>query len=232
MKAVIKGIDKNKLKEFGAENGFDWDFSSPDAPCQNAYSEALVKSAKKAIKNAIRSQILMTVFYEVANLINERPIGRQPKEPDDGSYLSPNHLLLGRATPRIPSGPFRETSNVNKQHEFVQKIVDAFWKRWIRDYCPSLLIRQKWHVEKRNVKVGDVVIIQDSNLVRGSWRLGRVSNVFPGDDGRVRNVEIQYKQFSTNEQVNVYTGKEYSAIQQPVQKLAVLVPVDEDALEK
>ena len=26
LKAVIKGIDSNKLKEFGAENGFDWDF--------------------------------------------------------------------------------------------------------------------------------------------------------------------------------------------------------------
>ena len=32
LKAIIKGIDKNKLKAFGAENGFDWDFSSPDAP--------------------------------------------------------------------------------------------------------------------------------------------------------------------------------------------------------
>ena len=68
--------------------------------------------------------------------------------------------------------------------------------------------------------------------MRGSWRLGRVSSVFPGDDRRVRNVEIQYKQFSTNEQVNVYTGKEYSTIQRPVQKLVVLVPVDENALEK
>ena len=27
---------------------------------------------------------LMTVFYEVTNLVNERPIGRQPKDPDDG----------------------------------------------------------------------------------------------------------------------------------------------------
>ena len=26
LKAVVKGIDKNKLKMFGAENGFDWDF--------------------------------------------------------------------------------------------------------------------------------------------------------------------------------------------------------------
>ena len=122
-------------------------------------------------------------------------------------YLGPNHLL-GRATTRIPSGPFRETSNLNKRHEFVQKIVDAFWKRWIRDYFPSLPIRQNWHVEKYNVKVGDVVIIQDSNLVRGSWRLGQLSNVFPGDGGRVRNVEIQYKKSSTNEQVNMFSGLE------------------------
>ena len=103
LKAVIKRIDKNKLKEFG----FDWDFSSPDAPWQNGCSKALVKSGKKAIKNAIGSQILMfselmTVFYEVANLVNERPIGRQPKDPDDGSFLSPYHLFLGRATPHIP----------------------------------------------------------------------------------------------------------------------------------
>ena len=44
---------------------------------------------------------LMTVFYEVGNLVNERPIGCQPKDPDDGSYLSPNHLLLGRAMRRV-----------------------------------------------------------------------------------------------------------------------------------
>ena len=88
-------------------------FFSPDAPWQNGCSEALLKSVKKAIKNAIGSQILMfselmIVFYEVANLVNERPIGRQPEDPDDGSYLCPNHLLLGRATPQILSGPFRD----------------------------------------------------------------------------------------------------------------------------
>ena len=237
LKAVIKGIDKNRLKEFGAENGFDWDFSSSDAQWQNGCSEASLKSVKKMIKNATGSKILMfseltTVFYKAANLVNKRPIGRQPKDPDDSSYLSPNHLLLGRATLRIPSGAFREMGNLNKRHEFIQKIVDAFWKRWRRDYFPSLLIRQKWHVEKHNIKVGDAVIIQDSNLVRGGWRLGRVSNVFPDDDRRVRNVEIEYKQFSTKQQVNVYVGKEYSTIQWPVQKLVVLIPVNENELEK
>ncbi len=36
------------------------------------------------------------------------------------------------------------------------------------------IIRQKWHVDKRNVCVGDVVMIQDSNSVRGQWKVGRV----------------------------------------------------------
>ena len=68
--------------------------------------------------------------------------------------------------------------------------------------------------------------------MRGTWRTGRISNAFPGYDGRVRNVDIQYMQFSTNEQVNVYTGKKYSTIKWPVKKLVVLVPVNEDKLEK
>ena len=50
---------------------------------------------------------LLTVLYEAANLMNERPIGRHPTSIDDGTYLSPNDLLLGRSTSRVPSGPFR-----------------------------------------------------------------------------------------------------------------------------
>jgi len=52
-----------------------------------------------------------TVCFEVANLVNERPIGRHPTSPDDGTYLCPNDLLLGRATSQVPSGAFREPSN-------------------------------------------------------------------------------------------------------------------------
>ena len=56
----------------------------------------------------------------------------------------------------------------------------------------SLPVRQKWHVDKRNMIVGDIVI-QDSNQIRGKWKLARVSKIFPSDDGRVRRVEIEFK---------------------------------------
>ena len=100
-------------------------------------------------------------------------------------YLCPNDLLLGRLTSRVPSGPFRATNNPNHRHEFVQKIVDAFWKKWTRDHFPSLIVQQKWHTAQRNLMVGDIVLIQVANQITGNWKLGRVSKIKPGSDGKV-----------------------------------------------
>ena len=36
-----------------------------------------------------------------------------------------------------------------------------------RGYFPSLMIIPKWHHNKRNIAVGDVVVIQDSNAISG-----------------------------------------------------------------
>ena len=129
LKNVVQGWNQEELKEFGVMAGFKWDFASADAPWQNGVSEALVKSMKRAITAAISDHVmtfseLQTVCFEVANLVNERPIGRHRTSPDDGTYLCPNDLLLGRATSRVPSGPFRESSNPRQQFEFVQNVVN------------------------------------------------------------------------------------------------------------
>ena len=165
-------------------------------PHQNGCAEALVKSCKIALKKAVGDQILTpfelyTVLQEVSNLINQRPIGRTPNDPNDGAYLCPNDMLLGRASSRISQDPFKETNNPRHRVEFVQKIVDSFWKRWIRDTFPSLVPRRKWDAQKRNVRVDDVVNVADTNAVRGKWSIGRVIQVYPGTDGKVRNVKIK-----------------------------------------
>ena len=69
---------------------------------------------------------LYTCLLEVANLVNERPIGRIPNDPDDGADLRADDFLLGRATNRVPQGPFHHTDNPRHRVEFCQKIVDSF----------------------------------------------------------------------------------------------------------
>ena len=213
---MIKGWDTNKLCELSAEREMQWQFTTPAAPHQNGCAEAMVKSCKLALKKAIGEQVLTpfelhTCLVEVANLVNQRPVGRIPNDPDDGSYLCPNDVLLGRASSLVPQGPFRQTKNPRHRVEFVQKIIDSFWNRWTRDVFPSLLPRKKWNAEKRNVRVDDFVMVQTPNAVRGNWNVGRIVNVYPGQDGKVRNVKVKTR-----------TG-EY---ERPITKIAVIYPAE------
>ena len=212
----VKGLDAKKLREFSAERGMEWKFITPGAPHQNGGAEALVKSVKIALKKAIGETTLTpfelyTLLLEVANLVNQRPIGRIPNDPDDGAYICPNDMLLGRASPQVPQGPFKETNDPRKRVEFVQRIIDSFWRRWTRDVFPSLFPRKKWSTTTRDVQVNDVVMVADDNAVRGKWTIGRVTKVYPGQDRRVRNVTV------------ITSGKEYN---RPITKIAVIQPAE------
>ena len=71
-------------------------------------------------------------------------------------------------------------------------------------------------------------MIQDSNTLRGNYRMGIVKETFPSLDGKVRSVKIGYK---NNDAGPDYNGKQYTYIERPVQKLIVIVPVDSASLE-
>ena len=196
LREMVQGWNDQQLKDFCAERGTEWRFITPQAPHQNGCAESLVKSCKIALKKAIGSQVLTpfelhTYLQEVANLVNQRPIGRAPNDPDDGAYLCPNDMLLGRCSSRVPQGPFKETQNPNHRVEFVQRIVNNFWKIWNRDVFPLLVPRRKWNAEKRNVRIDDVVMVADHNAVRGKWTIGRIVHVYPGTDGKIRNVKVK-----------------------------------------
>ena len=148
LREMITGWNKYELREFCAKKGIKWKFTTPAAPHHNGCAEALVKSCKKALKIAIRKQVLTpfelyTCLLEVANLVNQRPIGRIPNDPDNGTYVCPNDILLGRLTAEVPQGPFKPTKNPRDRVEFVQRLVDSFWKRWSRDVFPPLVPTKK-----------------------------------------------------------------------------------------
>ena len=151
-------------------------------------------------------------MLEIANLVNQRPVVRVPNDPDDGVYLCPNDMLLGRAFPQVPQGPFRETRNPRKRVEFVQTIVDSFWRRWTRDVFPLKVPRKKWNTGRRNVQVDDFVMVAEPNTVRGKWIIGRIVEVYPGQDGRVRKVKVKTP------------SGEYS---RPITKIAVIQPAED-----
>ena len=64
---------------------------------------------------------------------------------------------------------------------------------------------------KRNVQVDDFVIVQTPNAIRGNWNIGRIVNVYPGKDGKVRNVRVKTR-------IGEYD--------RPVERIVVVHPAD------
>ena len=171
---------------------------------------------------------LQTVFYEAAEIVNERPLAIQVSDDSKINYLCANQLLLGRASPRIQSGPFEFSKHPLKRFKLVQEIVDQFWVEWQKLTFPKLVVRGKWHTESRNLQINDVVLVRDENALRSEYRMALVSDVFPDKFGKVRKVEVMYKNIGT-EPVKVYKGKPGTTLKRDVRSLVLLLPVEEQS---
>ena len=122
-------------------------------------------------------------------LLNERHIGINPENPNEGVYLYPNDLLLGKATSRINSVPFSDDVNERHQFKFVQMLINSFWKKWMRDFFHCSLF-DKSGTAHHNLEMGDIVLTQDTNVLWGHWKIGKISNVLPSTGGKVGNIEV------------------------------------------
>ena len=215
------------IYNYGKEKGLVWQFTkSADAPWQNGCSESLIRLRKRNLMLSIGSNVLtfselQTIIFEISNLLNERPIGMKSSNPVKMDYLCPNDLILGRASSSVPPGSFDEKCNPNRRYKFCQTIITDIWKRWHRLYFDTLIVQQKWHTTMRNVCVGDIVLLQDTNAIRGNWQLAEVCEAIPGCDGKVRNAKVRYKTLSVTKD---YTGTKDVVINRSVHRLVLVLP--------
>lgn len=231
IKAAWDAIESDALQLACTQNGTRWVFGPADSPWYQGAAEALIKSAKRSITAAVgKSRLsmseILTVFTEVANLLNERPIGIRPSPEHEVSILTPNMLLLGRST-RVNPGGYESPVSIYSRVTMVQDVVTAFWKHWTSQYAPTLLLQSKWMHASRPLQVGDVVLVADSNVLRGEYRVARVSAVHPSDDGILRRVSVSYKLYKTHTSDHKLSGGRDVTVERSVQRLSLLLPYTE-----
>lgn len=96
-----------------------------------------------------------------------------------------------------------------------------FWESWKNDYITSLQIRNKWYKVNENLKIGDMVIVQDENTPTAKWPLGRIAAVQHSNDGLVRSASVTITGRKKKDGVSITSTK---LLDRPVQKLCVLLP--------
>ncbi|XP_065086466.1 uncharacterized protein LOC135708344 [Ochlerotatus camptorhynchus] len=203
----------NGLAETFTNANTKWFFNPPSAPHMGGAWERLVRSIKTAIESIdtgrkLNDEGFQTLLVEAESIVNSRPLTYLPLESEEQEALTPNHFLLGSS-----SGVKQPVANPTDQREAVlnswkqiQHQLDIFWRRWLREYLPTICRRTKWFSDTKRSEVGDLVLIADSSK-RNNWIRGRIMEVQPGPDGRVRRATVQTS-----------TG----FLRRPVSKLAVL----------
>jgi len=196
LREALKKLNQTRISEFLRQREICWKFNPPAASHMGGVWERMIRSVRKILSSIMKEQtlcdeVLMTLLCQVEATINSRPITAVSDDPNDLQPLTPNHLLLLRSSTSLPAGEFEQRETYRKRWKQVQYLSDVFWRRWIHEYLPSLQCRLKWLEPKRNFKVDDVVIVIDESMPRNCWPLGRITDVFAGDDGLVRSVQVK-----------------------------------------
>ena len=106
-------------------------------------------------EQVVSNEVLSTVLAEVTNILNSRPLSRNSDSLLDEQPLTPNHLLHLRPCPSVPPGVFdKDDLTCRRAWKQAQYLANLFWRRWTREYLPTLLERKKWTEPKRNLQIG------------------------------------------------------------------------------
>lgn len=236
----LRKLNKSELENKAAKNGTEWSWiiHPADSPHRNGAAEAAVRLMKRALNNLAGDGIFtwsefQTFLFMAANLVNERPIDARIQSREDCvRYVSPNCLLLGRASPKSDPATFNYENYTYKRLHTIQVEVNKFWKKWSQLAGPNLFIRSKWHTKKRNVAVGDVVWVADQNALRSQYKLGRVVQVNQDKKGVVRDANVRvFPSYLVDITKPTKRGTRSSIpatiLHRDVRRLIVLLPIEE-----
>ena len=165
--------------------GIEWFFNPPASSHMGGVWERQIRSVRKILAGILHEngeqlddESFRTVLCEVEAIVNSRPLTFPSSDPNDLNSISPSNILTMKTQVILPTpGAFeRADLYLRRRWRRVQYLANLFWSRWKKKYLVSLQMRQKWTKSKRNITVGDIVLIKDDSLPRNEWLMGRVRN--------------------------------------------------------
>jgi len=113
--------------------------------------------------------------------------------------ITPSHLMFGRRLLSVfhdntePNNVEFSSSSITKRAKHINKLLEQFWISWTREYLTGL---REFHncngkVPVRQVKVGEVVLIETEKIPRNRWKMGVVEILYVGKDKYVRGCKVR-----------------------------------------
>ncbi|MCK5873000.1 MAG: hypothetical protein KAG26_09250, partial [Methylococcales bacterium] len=193
-------MDKDAIATSMLEKTCEFVFNPPAASHMGGVWERQIRTVRNVLSGLLlgsglrlSTSSLRTFLYEVMAIVNSRPLSAESLESPDGPRpLTPNHILTMKSSPILPPpGVFDDPDlYVRRRWRRVQRLAEEFWRIWQRQYLTTQQYRRKWQRPRRNLQVGDVVVLHEEGVSRMSWRLARINETYPSGDGLVRSIRL------------------------------------------
>ncbi len=222
LKEALEEMDQEKIKEHLLKENCDWiewEKNPPESSHMGGVWERQIRTVKSVLSalmkehsGRINDETLRTLLVEVEAIVNSRPLAVDNLSDENLEPLTPNHLLTMKSKVVLPPpGEFQKADvYCRKRWRTVQYLANVFWDRFSKEYIRASQERpKKWDAVRRNVSVGDIVLVIDKDVKRNKWPMARVVRVYPSDDGLVRYVDLK-------------VAGSASQLKRPVAKLVVI----------
>ncbi|UYV64217.1 hypothetical protein LAZ67_2007061 [Cordylochernes scorpioides] len=176
--------------------GVKWKLNPPAAPWWGGWIERIVGLTKKLLRRLLGKRVvnyeeMVTILENCERVINARPLTYIAEDNDDLVPLTPEMFLREpRAEGEIDLNEFR--CNFGKSYEKRKRLLKDFRKRFRSEYL-GLLVHHDNRKKQRQLKVGDIVLVEVENRKQINWPMGKITRVFPGTDNVRRLVEVKTK---------------------------------------
>ncbi|XP_021958581.1 uncharacterized protein LOC110854452 [Folsomia candida] len=225
---LMRALDWEKVVEQMNVQNIRWTFNPPSAPWWGGWWERLVRSVKNQLRRILGNarltyDELRTSLSTVQATINDRPLTAITEDEDDLIPLTPAMFLHPSRSSHFPEGGIIGADELQGAYKRMQVIQKKLQGRFRTEYLAQLVQKGK---EKgcHPIQVGDIVLIGADNMKRFQWPMGRVIELIPGRDGKIRVAKIQTPHDygldkKSSRSFNLKTVKKGRILTRPLQRL-------------
>ena len=210
LQQAVHEMDNEQIRRRLHKEGTDWIFNPPSGSHMGGIWERQIRTTRKVLTvllhehgSRLDDESFRTLLCEVEAIINSRPLTFASSDPDDFNPLTPNNLLTMKTSVVLPPPGVFQRADVYMKRRWrrVQYLANLFWTRWKKEYLLTLQQRSKWNNPKRNLAVGDVILVKDNTCPRNVWPMGRVVGTEPDKNGLVRSVQLKTRTSELRDQL-------------------------------
>ncbi|GFW18891.1 integrase catalytic domain-containing protein [Trichonephila clavipes] len=158
--------------------------------------ERLVRVIKELLRRTLGKSVLsceelMTILCDWESIINSRPLTYVSENSEDLIPLTSSMFLKETSSCDVTDIDSVDSSHLRKRIRYCAKLFRDLRSQFRREYLSQLIQRHKQNKDRREPRVGEIVLVGHDPKKRINWPLAEIVELVPGRDGNVRTVKVK-----------------------------------------